>query len=296
MPGPLWVGGAAIAAATVAAATAAACLRAGASGPRLAAAAAVLAGAFAGAWLLAAWPSLPPTAAVGRLLVVGLPLAALAEGVVAVRRPAGPVAAIIRSLAALVIVRVLLHGSVHLAGPQAGTGREVIGAAVLAAIGWPLVAGEHRDKGGAVTEVAAVLALVAAAAAIPLAGYVKGGLVALALAAAVVGSLAGGGRVGLAGIGFAALAGIVAVGRFFGGLSSLAAVLLCLPPVLAVAAGRVGDRLGAAPAGRVMRSAACRLALALVPTVIVLVHVWREFDRSFRPLLGPPAVSQPSRR
>jgi hypothetical protein len=305
VPGPFWVGGAAIAAAAVAAATAAACRRAGSGGPRLAAAAGVLAGALAGAWLLDALPRLPPATALGRLLVVGLPLAAVVEGALAIGRPARGVAAIVRGAAALLLARVLLHGSVHLlAGPAAGAGsvmnsaatgsanEAALFAAVLAALAWPFVAAdEHRADGGAVAALAAGLALLAAGAAIPLAGYVKGGLVAVVLAAAVVGCLGGGGRVGIAGVAFAAVVGIAGVGRFFGGLSSPAAVLLLSAPVLAVAAGRIGDRLGDAPAGRVMRSPAYRLALAIVPLAIVVVHEWREFDRSFRPLLGPPGVS-----
>lgn len=317
MSGPLTFGGAAIAAFAVALATVQACRRAGAGGgwPATAGAAiAVLAGTAVGGWLAGGLPPLPPRVAVGRLLAVGLPLAAVAEALAAVfaGTPAGLHAEAhagrvvvggglrwlvpaVRCLAALLLVRVLLHDSVHLRiGGTAGR-EELVAAAVLAALAWPFVAAdERRADGGVVAVLAAVASLAAAAMAIPMAGYVKGGLVAALLAASVAGSLAGGGRAGLAGFGFAAVVGIVAVGRFFGGLSAVAAFLLCIPPVLAVAAGRVGDSLGAAAAGRLMRSTPYRLAAAIVPLVVVLAQSWSDFDRSFRRMLVPPARADAS--
>lgn len=293
MAGPLAVGGAALAAGAAAALVAAAGRRAGRSdGPW--GVVAVLAGAATGAWLVGALPQLPPASALSRLLAVGVPGAALVE-LAARSGRVGCVAPVVRGLAGLALIRVLLHGSVHLGAEQTGSRGAVIGAAALAALAWPAVAaGERRDDGGVVTTVAVVLALAATALAIPLAGYVKGGMVALGLAAALAGSLAGGGRVGLAGFGFAALVGIVGVGRFFGGLSTPAALLLASAPVIARAAGSVGDRLGAAPAGRMTRSAAYRLALAAVPLAIVVFHGYREFERSFRPLLSPPRAAAPA--
>ncbi|MFM8890581.1 MAG: hypothetical protein ACKOTB_02975, partial [Planctomycetia bacterium] len=208
---------------------------------------------------------------------------------------AGPrrLATAVRGVAAVLLVRVLLHDSVHLGINETAARTAVIATAVLAAIEWPFVAaGERRARGGVADVLAIVLALAAAAVAIAMAGYVKGGLVAALFAAAVAGSLAGGGRVGLAGFGFAAVAGIVVVGRFFGGLSSPAAVLLSSPPILTVAVGRIGDALGDVGAGRVMRSAAYRLAVAIVPLVVVLAQSWTDFDRSFRRILSPnPVVS-----
>lgn len=285
----LTFGKAAIAAAAIATTTAAACRRTGSRTAGLAAALAVLAGTAAGLWLVDGLPRLSPRVAVERLLVIGLPLAAIAEAI-AVGAALGIVATVVRGVAAFALVRVLLHDSVHLQMEETAAGATVLTAAVLAAIEWPVVAaGERRDDGGVVTVLAVVLALAAAAVVIPMAGYVKGGIVAALLAATVGGALAGGGRVGLTGFGFAALLGIVVVGRFFGGLSSPAALLLCSPPILTVAVGRVGESLGDAATGRVMRSAAYRLALAIVPLVVVIAHSWHDFDRSFRRILSPPA-------
>ena len=98
-------------------------------------------------------------------------------------------------------------------------------------------------------------------------------------------------RHGLVGFGMAALVGIASVGRFFGGLSSPAALLLGVAPVLTAVAGMIGERSRATPAGRVMRSAAYRLALAGVVLASVLVDGYREFDRSFRPLLAAPRAA-----
>ena len=288
MLGPLTFAGAAVAAGAVALSTAAAGRRAW-GGSRGLAALSVLAGTAAGGWLVGGLSPLPPRVAVVRLLVVGLPLAAATEAVAAGQR-LRRLAPVVRGVAALVIVRVLLHDSVHLQMEATAGRTAVLGAAALAALAWPFVAaGERRIDGGIVAVVAVMVSLLAAALAIPMAGYVKGGLVAALLAVAVTGSLAGGGRSGLSGFGFAALMGIVVVGRFFGGLSSPAAVLLCMPPVLTVAAGHVGDLLGDEAAGRVIRSAAYRLAVAIVPLVVVLAQSWTDFDSSFRRMVVPPS-------
>lgn len=229
-----------------------------------------------------------PRVGVERLLVIGLPMAAIAEAIAA-RAGVGRVSTIARGVTALVLVRVILHDSVHLTETESASGATVLAAAVLAAIEWPIVAaGERLDDGCVVTVLAVVFSLAASAMVIPMAGYVKGGIVAALLAVAVGGSLAGGGRVGLTGFGFAALVGIVVVGRFFGNLSSTAALLLCSSPMLSVAVGRGGEYLGDMVVGRGMRSAGCRLAVAIVPLVIVVAQGWHDFDRSFRRILRPP--------
>lgn len=279
---------------------------------------AALVGAVVGVWLAGAAPRLPPTAALDRLLVVGLPLAVIVELAAATGR-LGRLGPVLRAVGAVLLVPVLLHGSVHL-GPGGDVTRWVAGVgAVLLALGWVLVGQRDRGEavfleagcavspeagcavsseagcavsapagcaGGLVTVVATVLALGTAGLAIPMAGYVKGGLVALVLAAALAGSIAGGGGAGLGGVGLAALFGIAGVGRFFGGLSTEAAALVCAAPLVAEGAGWLGDRLGTAPAGRLLRAAAYRLALAAAPLAAVLVHGWIAFERSFRPLAG----------
>lgn len=291
--GPLTISSAAIVTAAIATMTVVACRHAGKRSTGLAASSAVLAGTAAGLWLLNAQPRLPPRVGIERLLVMGLPLAAIAEAI-AVRAGLGRVSTIVRGVTALVLVRVLLHDSVHLMETESASSATVFAAAVLAAIEWPIVAaGERSDGGGVVTVLAVVLALAASAVVIPMAGYVKGGLVAALFALAVGSVLAGGGRVGLVGFGFAALVGIVVVGRFFGGLSSPAAILLCSPPILTVVVGRVGECLGGMTPGRVLRSAGCRLALAIVPLVIVIAQGWFDFDRSFRRILTPPVTPDP---
>lgn len=297
MPDPLAVGralGAACAVAALVAATARRTVRPD-GGARVAAAlvgAAV--GTLVGVWLAGATPRLPPTTALDRLLVVGLPLAVIVELAAATGGRGRPAAAL-RAVAALLLARVLLHGSVHLGAGGAGARAIAVVGAGLLAVAWVLV--EWRDRAGegapparvageSVTVVATVLALATAGLAIPMAGYVKGGLVALVLAAALAGSLAAGGSAGLGGVGLAALFGIAGLGRFFGGLSTEAAALVCAAPLVAAGAGRIGDRLGAAPAGRLVGSAPYRLVLAAVPLTAVLVHGWIAFERSFRPLAG----------
>ncbi len=270
---------------------------------RIAGVVAVVGGAVAGLAVVPALPRWPPTAAVDRLLLVALPLVAAVELVAALagpRRPAtGWIVMAARGLAALVLAPVLLHGSVHV-GPGGSRGFwEAIGGAVLLACAGAIVtAGRRRAGGGDVPPedgrssdadgvelVALVMAVTSAGVVIPMAGYVKGGVVALVLAAALAGSVAGGARQGLGGMGLALLLGIVGLGRLFGGLSAPAALLLCLAPLGAIAARGAAERVGASRGGRVLRSAGYRLVVAALPLGVVLLHAWREFERSFKPLL-----------
>ena len=275
---------------------------------RIAGVVAVAGGAVAGLAVVPALPRWPPTAAIDRLLLVALPLVAAVELVAALagpRRPAtrwlrtGWLVTAARGLAALALAPVLLRGSVYV-GPGVSRGLwEAIGGAVLLACAGAIVTAGRRRAGGGdappehgrtsdadgVEIVALVMAVTSAGVAIPMAGYVKGGVVALVLAAALAGSVAGGARKGLGGLGLAILYGIVGLGRLFGGLSAPAALLLCLAPLGAIAARGAAERVGASPGGRVLRSAGYRLVMAALPLGVVLLHGWREFERSFKPLL-----------
>jgi len=275
---------------------------------RIAGVVAVVGGAVAGLAVVPALPRWPPTAAVDRLLLVAVPLVAAVELVAALagpRRPAtrwlrtGWLVTAARGLVALALAPVLLHGSVHVgSGENRGLWEAIGGAVLLACAGAIVTAGRRRAGGGDVPPevgrssdadgvelVALVMAVTSAGVAIPMAGYVKGGVVALVLAAALAGSVAGGARQGLGGMGLALLYGIVGLGRLFGGLSAPAALLLCLAPLGAIAARGAAERVGASPGGRVLRSAGYRLVVAALPLGVVLVHAWREFARSFQPLL-----------
>jgi hypothetical protein len=285
----------------------------GAVAARIAGVVAVVGGAVAGLAVVPALPRWPPTAAVDRLLLVALPLVAAVELVAALagpRRPAtgwlgtgwivtGWLVTAARGLVALALAPVLLHGSVHVGpGGSRGFWEAISGAVLLACAGAIVTAGRPCAGGGDVPPedgrssdadgvelVALVMAVTSAGVVIPMAGYVKGGVVALVLAAALAGSVAGGARQGLGGMGLALLLGIVGLGRLFGGLSAPAALLLCLAPLGAIAARGAAERVGASPGGRVLRSAGYRLVVAALPLGVVLLHAWREFERSFKPLL-----------
>jgi hypothetical protein len=147
-----------------------------------------------------------------------------------------------------------------------------------------------------------VIALVALAVALGVAGALAG-----ALAAEWGGSRAAGGSLGrdggghapsglpgLTAAGLVALFGLVVVGRCFGRLSSAAALLILLVPLVAVVPAAIGRGLPGSAAGRLLGSASYRILLAVVPLVIVLWGAKADFDTRLGRLLGAaPAAARP---
>ena len=285
--------------------------------PALAGVAAIVAfvwGVVAGLYLLRALPSLPPTTGLDRFLVILLPVALAIEAEAAANWLDGLWLTVERGCVALLAVPVLLHGSVWLEG---GTPAVVILAlALFLWASWEGITGEVRSSDDRVVAVVTVLALVVAGLSIAMAGWLKGGLVALPLAGALAGALAvewagsrarggspgrdGGhapsGLPGLTAAGIVALFGLVVVGRCFGRLGSAAALLILLVPLLTVVPAAIGRGLPVSAAGRLLQSASYRILLAVVPLVIVLGGAKADFDTRLGRLLGaaPAAARHPA--
>ena len=126
-----------------------------------------------------------------------------------------------------------------------------------------------------------------------LAGYIKGGAVAIPMTAAVLGTAIAAGFVRkrseannafhsdvLIGIAVVCLFSVLFVGHFFGRITTASALAMMVAPTLCWAAEIRGlQRLSP------WRVAAVRLAVVAIPLIIVLVAAKRDFDRSFAPLL-----------
>lgn len=207
---------------------------------------AVGAGFLMGAVMLGQRPGLLPGTDKDRLLLLIVPGAMLTEAMLAASRPAPLWKWAIRLVVAALIAPILLHGSVYLAGPgAAGADSWTIGQRVLilGGIAMAMAAEELAltalpSRNGSVT-VWAVLALtsVVAGMATMLSGYMSAGLVALPLAAvcgtgAVVGwflrSHTSDGGIAVC---LACLGSILVMGRFFGALSTMHALLLAGAPL-----------------------------------------------------------------
>ena len=275
--------------------------------PALAAVAAIVAfvwGVVAGLFLLRALPSLPPMTGLDRFLVILLPVALAIEAEAAANWISGFWLTAERGCVALLAVPVLLHGSVWLEGEMPAV--VILAAALFLWASWEGITGDVRSSGDRVVALVTVGALVVAGLSIAMAGWLKGGLVALPLAGALAGALlaewgggptwrrSGSGEVGgtpaglpgLTAAGLVALFGLVVVGRCFGRLGSAAALLILLAPLLAVLPLGIGRLLPDSAGQRLLGSARYRILLALVPLVIVVIVAKADFDTRLGRLVG----------
>lgn len=275
--------------------------------PALAGVAAIVAfvwGVVAGLSLLRALPSLPPTTGLDRFLVILLPVALAIEAEAAANWIGGFWLTAERGFVALLAVPVLLHGSVWLEGQTPAV--VILAAALFLWASWEGITGDVRASGDRVVALVTVGALVVAGLTIAMAGWLKGGLVALPLAGALAGALiaewgggpawrrSGPGEVGdtpaglpgLTAAGLVALFGLVVVGRCFGRLGSAAALLILLAPLLAVLPLGIGRLLPESAGQCLLRSARYRILLALVPLVIVVIVAKADFDTRLGRLVG----------
>ncbi|HUY90179.1 MAG TPA: hypothetical protein VMV10_15690 [Pirellulales bacterium] len=237
--------------------------------------------------------SLPPASALARLFEIVLPAAMGIELLAAFERAPRWLAWGLRLILAASAGRILLHGSVYLAGLkgewtawQASIYLALCGAAL--AMVWGLLSWLAERSPGISIPLALSQASLAGGAAVMLAGYLAGGEAALSLAAALAGAAIAASFVGprlapqgLIGLGVIGLFGILFIGRFFGRLSTGAALAVLFAPLLcwATEAPLLVNR-------KPWLKGAIRLALAAIPLAFVLAAAKLEFDRGMRPLLG----------
>ncbi len=260
-------------------------------------------GGIAGLLALPAIPSLPPASGLDRFLLILLPVALAIEAEAAAGWLDGFWLSVERALVAMVAMPVLLHGSVWLTGGSQRVWVGMFAAAFVLWGAWEGTAGHVRATGDRLVAAVTAVALLAAGLAIMLAGWLKGGVVAIPLAAAFGGAtlVAGGtgfarlgtkaGLAGLSSAGIVALFGLVVIGRCFGRLGTASAALLLAAPLLVAIADGLARSLPDTVGARLVRSTRYRLLLAAVPLVIVLVAAKAEFDSTLGRLLVTPAPS-----
>ncbi|MFP6617984.1 MAG: hypothetical protein VB877_01470 [Pirellulaceae bacterium] len=264
----------------------------------------VAAGLVLGYSLLALQLSWPPRNGLERFLLLITPAILGVELVAAI--PAVPRwgAWSLRVALALVLPRVLLHGSVYLGGAErAWTAWQAflvmtVGGLLLAGL-WGLLTRLCRRLPGMFVPCALQASTLCAGLTVMMAGYIKGGAAALVWAAAllatilVVGAitrsssrLAEGAWPTLLGVGVVGLFSLVFIGRFFGELSSGDALVILFAPLLCW--------LTEIPQLKKRQPwFACSIRSLLIASVLVTVLILakRKFDREMAPLLVNAAQS-----
>jgi hypothetical protein len=270
------------------------------------AALAAASGLFAGAWLLDLAPAVPPRESTDRLFWILLPAVLVVEVAAGLLLSLSWLALVLRLAVAAGAAPILLYGSIytsHAAGP--GT-REWLpeqmalilgGLAVALLLVWLFQ--DRLAARGAGRGVLLALALAAAGAGVTnmLSGYATGGQLGFPLAAALL-AIAAAALVlgpdadlrGAVGVGVVALFSLLLIGRFFGSLTTIHAVLLFFAPLLGCLVELPFLYRLTGPWPR----AVIRLALAAVPVVVVLVLARQNFIAATQPALSLPGSKEAS--
>jgi len=243
-------------------------------------------GFVTGAWILGVRPTFPPREDLDRLFFVLLPIAMGAEvgSVLLTRwRWAGWA---LRACVALMAGRVILDGTIYITDVAGAGTREwspsietlVLGGLALGLlIAWRLLIGKNESDASRWTGFVLLLTVGASGLVIMLSGYATAGQLSFPLA----GSLAGGLFLvrtrelpGLLSIGLVGLFALLMLGRFFGNLTTLNALLLFAAPMATSLLHRaIATKLGSWQRGSL------QLALGIVPLVIAVVLAQQKFVR-----------------
>ena len=234
---------------------------------------------------------LPPHNGLDRFLVIVLPMACGIELVASWWRLSRTTEIIVRGLASATCGGVLLYGSVHLQ-PLSIVWSVV--SLLLCAIGlgivWDLLSQFSQRTRDAGMLFALSLALLCTGILIMMAGYLNGGAAALPLAAALCGGAVAtyqsdrpASTCGMTGLGIVALFGLLVIGRYFGGLPTITAVIVFLAPLLA---WYPANRMCKVPT--IMQRPLVRLCVVAIPLAVIVWQAKKDFDRKMRPLLEGP--------
>lgn len=260
----------------------------------------------------------PPANALNRFLTIVLPATVIVEllaGVVGVFGSAPqktghrqnawlprPLVLVLRLALCASVGPILLYGSVYLSGvssenPEAWTLRQSIsmhcgGMLALIATWSALSCLSQRSAPGSIT-LSLALAILCAGITTMMAGYIKGGAAAIPLAAALIGTtlatplpgrgipLSGNNALqGPLGIGVIALFSLLCIGRFFGQLTSLSAIIIFLSPLLCWISEIPRLRQTA-----LWKATTIRLIAVTIPLASVLFVAKQDFDHKMGPLL-----------
>jgi len=237
----------------------------------------------------------PPSNALNRFLLIVIPAVCVLESLAGDSPVAIRVTWIARIVLAMLAPRILLHGSVYLKEWNVGQSWIMLGAcgSMLSGV-WILLSRYTARSPGISLPIGLALSVQSAGLAVMLAGYIKGGVAAIPIAAtlwgtafalwmvrsASVDSVRGATRV-LVGIGVVGLFGILVVGEYFGRLPSSSAFVILVSPLMCWITELPGLR-------RMRPHLKGMLAVLLItiPLLMVLFVAKREFDRTMAPLLG----------
>jgi hypothetical protein len=260
-------------------------------------------GLLAGAWLLGVPLRFPPREDLDRLLLVLLPAVVGVEVVSAVVRLRPVIAWSLRLMIAAGAARVLLHGSVYIAGSGDASATSpgqmwlmLAGLALALIANWSLL--DRLADRGAGRSVVLSLALTAGGAGttVMLSGYATGGELGFPLAAGLVGAAAASlifaetpDLRGAIGVGIVGLFSLLVVGRFFGNLTTANLAVLLAAPLLAW----LPELLPVRRAGPCARSVA-RVVLVATPVAIVLILAAQKFSADSASSSAKPDASEPS--
>ena len=238
----------------------------------------------------------PPVTGLNRLLLIVVPIAVGLELISGwTERPVW-IFPIVRTGLALAIPRILLHDSVYLNGTDHPWSMGMVttilcfSGLLLAGVG-ALIRSLSRRSGGFAIPMALGLTTLCAGLVLMMSGYLKGGTAALPLAATVISTSVSvatftkwmkgpEASCSAAAIGIVGLFGLLFIGRFFGRLSSVCAIILFLVPLLCWVT-ELPQLRNRNP--RLLEIV--RLLLVAIPLSTVLVLAKRDFDRNMGLLL-----------
>lgn len=253
---------------------------------------AVSVGILLGYLTLGMRPAWPPTNALGRWWLIIFPAVVAAELSAAIVTKPRWIAWGIRGLLAALMGRVLLHDSAYLRGPHSEWSVRVaaiilIGCAALLLVEWLLLLRLAQRSAWPSVLLGLATAIQTCGIAVMLAGYITGGAAAIPVAAAIGGVAVLGGVIrptarmdGVLGIGLVGLFSLLFIGRFFGKLSTFAAVTIMVAPLL----GWVSE-LPSLKGRNQWIVGGAQLAIVLIPLAVVLAVAKLKFDREILPLL-----------
>ena len=238
----------------------------------------------------------PPVTGLNRLLLIVVPITLGFEWISGwTERPVW-IFPIVRTGLALAIPRILLHDSVYLNGTDHPWSMGMVttilcfSGLLLAGVG-ALIRSLSRRSGGFAIPMALGLTTLCAGLVLMMSGYLKGGTAALPLAATVISTSVSGAVIAkwmkgpeascsAAAIGIVGLFGLLFIGRFFGRLSSVCAIILFLVPLLCWVTELPQLRHRNPRLLEIVR-----LLLVAIPLSTVLVLAKRDFDRNMGLLL-----------
>lgn len=249
-------------------------------------------GLIVGCLVLRMRPVWPPTNGLGRWLLIVLPAVCSLELLANLRLIPRRAVWLLRGMLSLAIGRILLHDSVYLGGQNSEwTATEAVivlcMCSVLLAAEWGLLVTLSQRTPGISLPLALAMSIQCSGIAVMLAGYVSGGAAAIPIAAAIAGCVLVTGLMrtpanleGIVGIGTVSLYSLLFVGRFFGKVSTEAALAMMLAPLL----GWVSELALLKHRNRWVVGGT-RLLLVLIPLVIVLTMAKLKFNQETLPLL-----------